>query len=514
MAAEILINRSLRETRVARIEGGQLVEIHIERNRDRGIVGNIYRGRVTRVLPGMQAAFVEIGLQRTAFLYVTNILDPSKEDEASVDIDDDESPSDVSDGDDESGDAPPSTPAQKNISELIHEGESVLVQVVKEPMGTKGARLTGYVSIPGRFLVYLPDTRHVGVSRRIEVSDERTRLKQIIEKNRPAQGGFIVRTVAEGASEKHLKDDMDYLVKLWGSIKKNAGRQDGSGLVYADLDLATKIIRDRVGDDVERIVVDDAAVHKQLTKFVQSFLPKFKKRIEHYSERTMLFDSMGLESEISRAMGRKVWLKSGGYIVIDETEALTSIDVNTGRFVGRRNLEDTILQTNLEAVKEIAYQIRLRNLGGIIVLDFIDMTRGQNRDRIYQNLLDELKRDPVRTNVLPISELGLIEMTRKRTQESLRQRLTSVCAYCDGRGYTKSRESTAYQILRAFEKESAQDPASTSLALYCHPKIASFFTEDDRASIDELEKKLGRRVVIKIDPNLHLEEYEIFTREA
>ena len=512
MGSEILINKSLRETRVARIENGQLVEIHIERSRDRGPVGNIYQGRVTRVLPGMQAAFVEIGLSRTAFLYVTNILDPEKDVVP-------EEPEDLAEGESDSEHADPSAePARfdeaRNISELIREGETVLVQVIKEPMGTKGARLTGYVSIPGRYLVYLPDTRNVGVSKRIENSEERSRLKQIIEKNRPAQGGFIVRTVAEGASEKNLRDDMDYLVKLWGSIKKIAQKQSEPGLVYADIDLATRIVRDRVTEDVDRIMVDDLEMHKRMTKFVQAFLPRFKKRIELHTEKIPLYEHHGLETEISRAISRKVWLKSGGYIVIDETEALTSIDVNTGRFVGRRNLEDTILQTNVEAVKEIAYQIRLRNLGGIIVLDFIDMARNQHRDRIYQSLLEELRRDPVKTNVLPVSGLGLVEMTRKRTQESLRQRLTSPCQYCDGRGYLKSRETLVYQILRECEKEALTAPDSQAVALYCHPHIAQYFTEEDRSSVEDLEKKIGLRLSIKVDPNLHFEDYEIFTRDA
>jgi len=518
MATEILINEALRETRVARIENGQLVEIHIERERERSIVGNIYKGKVTRVLPGMQAAFLEIGLSRTAFLYVSNILDPQKNadaPESDSHFDEDASSEATTDDTDEEEKEVPRE-SHRNISELIREGEMVLVQVIKEPMGTKGARLTGYISLPGRYLVYLPDTRHIGVSRRIENSDERSRLISIIEKNRPAQGGFIVRTVAENASEKNLKDDMEYLVKLWGSVKKGAQKQNQPGLVYSDLDLATKIIRDRVTDDVDRIVVDDLGMFKQITKFIQTFLPRFKKRIELYSDKIPIFEHSGIESEISRAIARKVWLKSGGYIIIDETEALTSIDVNTGRFVGRRNLEDTILQTNLEAVREIAYQIRLRNLGGIIVLDFIDMGKSQHKDRIYQALLEELRKDPVRTNVLPISDLGLIEMTRKRTQESLAQRMTSPCSYCDGRGYVKSKETIAYQILRDCEKEATLNTASAgnAMMIYCHSQLAELFAEEERSSVEEFEKKVGRRLSIKIDTNLHLEEYEIFTRDA
>jgi ribonuclease G len=448
-------------------------------------------------------------------LYVSNILDPNREDEEPAEEEpENDEVSELDEAAAQITEHAHTGPAALNITDLIREGEQVLVQVIKEPMGTKGARLTGYISVPGRYLVYLPDTRHIGVSRRIDDPEERNRLRQIIEKNRPNQGGFIVRTVAEGASEKNLKDDMDYLVKLWGSIKKAAQKQNEPGLVYADLDLAMKIIRDRVTEDVERIVVDDLGTYKQMTKFIQAFLPRFKKRIELHSDKVPLFEHHAIETEIARAIARRVWLKSGGYIVIDETEALTAVDVNTGRFVGRRNLEDTILQTNLEAVKEIAYQIRLRNLGGIIILDFIDMTRSQHRERIYQTLLEELRKDPVRTNVLNISELGLIEMTRKRTQESLRQRLTSPCQYCDGRGYVKSRDTVAFQILRDCEKEARGNPAGRTLALYCHPSIAGFFAEDERAAVEELEKRIDRRLTIKIDPNLHLEEYEIFTREV
>jgi ribonuclease G len=505
MNAQILINQSLRETRVARIENNELVEFFVERKKDRSFVGNIYKGRVARVLPGMQAAFVEITLPKAGFLYAGNVYDPTRD---SVD------PEVASE--DPEGTAPASDDSTKNISELVREGESVLVQVIKEPLGSKGARLTGYLSIPGRFLVYLPNSKHLGVSRRIEDPAERERLKKIVTKNRPTQGGFIVRTVAEGAGEKHLKDDMDYLVRSWGSIKKAAEKQKGPGLIYSELDLATRMIRDRVSEDVERILVNDLDLFKRVTKFVQNFLPRFKKRIEIHDKKTPLFDLFGIETEIARSLGRKVWLKSGGYIVIDETEALTTVDVNSGRFVGTRNFEDTILQTNMEAVKEIAYQIRLRNLGGIIVLDFIDMEKSQHRERIYETLMTELRKDPVKTNVLPISELGLIEMTRKRTQESLRQKLMSPCSYCDGRGFVKSKETLASQIVRDCLKEAelSRGQQPSHLAIYCHPQIASFFAEEDRDAVDYLEKETGLRLVVKADPNLHLEEYEIFSKES
>jgi ribonuclease G len=519
MGTEICINRTLQETRVARIENGSLVELSVERGKERSIVGNIYVGRVTRVLPGMQAAFVEIGLSRTAFLYVSHILDPSRAEELNAkeeeNFEDESSASETADST-EDMDSMKARPElqQKNISELIKEGEKVLVQVIKEPIGTKGARLTGYVSIPGRYLVYIPESKHIGISRRIENEEERGRLKSIIEKNRPKQGGVIVRTVAIGATEKNLKDDLEYLVKLWGSIKKAGEKQSQPGIVHTDLDLSLKIIRDRVTEDVDRIVIDDLASFKQMTKFIQNFLPRFKKRIELFSDKTPLFSHYGIETEIQRAMARKIWLKSGGYIVIDELEAFTAIDVNTGRFVGRRNLEDTIYQTNMEAVKEIAYQVRLRNLGGIIVLDFIDMDRPQHRDSVYQSLLEELKKDPVRTNVLPVSDLGLIEMTRKRTQESLSQKLTDSCDYCDGTGYVKSRETVVFEILRTCEKEGPQVPSNGVLAVYCHPLIAEFLTDENKVDMADFEKKINCRLSIKVDPNIHLEEFEVFSRET
>jgi ribonuclease G len=326
MGTEILINKGLRDVRVARLENGHLAELHLEHGKERGLVGNIYKGRVTRVLPGMQAAFVDIGLARTGFLYVNKILDPNRNlsDETSNFEEDDDPLSADKDFDEDSS---PETPAA-NISELIKEGEDILVQITKEPMGNKGARLTGYVSIPGRYLVYIPETNMIGISRRIEDPDERNRLRELVEKNKPKNGGIIVRTVAEGASDKNLKDDLDYLLKVWGSIKKNFEKQNKPGLVYADFDLALKIIRDRVSDDVDRIIVDDGELLKKLNKFIQSFLPRFKKRVELFQQPGGLFDHFGIESDINRAISKKVWLKSGGYIIIDETEAMTTIDVN------------------------------------------------------------------------------------------------------------------------------------------------------------------------------------------
>lgn len=514
MPAQILISQSFRETRVARLENDELVEFFVERHKESSHVGNIYKGKINRVLPGMQAAFVDIGLERAGFLYAGNVFD--KEREAANSAEEDRSLDDPEIEAEELESKTPNRPSYepRNISELVHEGQSLLVQVVKDPMGTKGARLSGNLSIPGRFLVYLPDSSHLGISRRIESTEERDRLKEIVEKNRPKQGGFIIRTVAEGAREKHIKDDLDYLVRSWGSIKKAADKTKKNGAVFSDLNLATKFIRDRVTDDVEKIIVDNLDLYKSVNKFIQSFLPRFKKRIEVYSKDVPIFEEYGIESEISRALQRKVWLKSGGYIIIDETEALTTIDVNSGRFVGGRNLEDTILQTNLEAVKEIAYQIRLRNLGGIIVVDFIDMNKSVNRERIYSMFADELEKDPVKSNILPLSELGLIEMTRKRTQESLRKKLMAPCSNCDGRGSIKSNETLAAQLIRDCLKEANLDTTKHSLVVYCHPTLAGYFAEEDREAVDYIEQETHRELMIKADPNLHLEDYEIFCKET
>ncbi len=524
MSSQILINKGPGETRIARLDHGELTEIYIERTNEVSIVGNIYKGRVNRIVPGMQAAFIDIGLEKDGFLYAGNIIDPNSSETSDVLADPEV---DLEEEVNEKVALPSATDSAETrnfksfrqipeISKLLRHGEEILVQVIKEPLGTKGARLSGFVSIPGRFLVYLPNSNHLGVSRRIENELERSRLKEIIEKSRPAQGGLIVRTVAEGASAKHLKDDLEYLIRTWGVIKKQSEKGKAPSVVHADLDLASRILRDRVTEDVEKIEVDDIATYKHLQKFSTNFLPRFKKRIELYaSEKTPIFDLHGIEAEIHRALNRKVWLKSGGYIVIDENEALTTIDVNSGKYVGGRSLEETILQTNVEAVKEVAYQIRLRNIGGIIVVDFIDMERSSHRDRIYEAFLEELKKDPVKTNVLPISQLGLIEMTRKRTHESLRRKLMEECPSCDGLGLIRSRETIASQIIRACLAESkSASSLSSTLIVYCHPAVATFFAEDAREAIVHLEEQTKRKLSIKTDPNFQQDDYEVFSKDS
>jgi ribonuclease G len=517
-SSEILISRSVGETRVARLENGELTEFLVERENVKSLLGGIYKGRISRVLPGMQAAFVDLGLSKTGFLYVDLVVDPeAQHNQVIEDVIDPEEAQSQNDEEDEGATELSLNPERRKnrpIQELLREGEDILVQVTKEPMGTKGPRLTGYVSLPGRYLVYLPDSQTVGVSRRIEDAEERNRLKEIVEKIRPPKGGIIVRTVAEGASEKNLKDDLEYILKVWGNLKKSFEKQKTIGLLWQDFDLSLRIVRDRVTDDVERILVDDLHLYKQMTKFIQLFSSKMKKKVELFAQvTTSLFETYGIEAEVNRATARKVWLKSGGYILIDETEALISIDVNTGRFVGKRNLEETLLLTNLEALKEIAYQIRLRNLGGIIVIDFIDMERAEHRERVYSTFCEEMKKDPVKTQVYPMSPLGLVELTRKRTRESLSKTLTCPCPVCEGWGHVESKETFAYRIFRACEKESKLAVEGQGLVLYLPPDMATFVTESLKGLLEDLEKRLSKRVMIRVDENLLPREFEVYAHD-
>ncbi|OGR30747.1 MAG: ribonuclease G, partial [Desulfuromonadales bacterium GWC2_61_20] len=405
MAKELVINTTSHETRVALIENGHIAELYIERNRERGIVGNIYQGKVIRVLPGMQAAFVDIGLEKAAFLYVADVLDEMEAVEQFVDGQPQHAR--PADGSEEGPVLPP-------IEELLDEGEELLVQIAKEPLGTKGARITSHISLPGRHLVYMPTVDHIGISRRIENEEEKDRLRGIIEAIRPPGTGFIVRTAAEGKSDEDLLADMEFLVGLWQDISRRRENRSAPALIHSDLDVTSKVLRDILTEDVDRIVVDSQVEHDKIVAFIDTFMPKLKYVIDLYDSEEPIFDAFGLEVEIARALGRKVWLKSGGYIIIEQTEALTAIDVNTGRFVGKHNLEDTILKTNLEAVKEIAFQLRLRNIGGLIIIDFIDMEKEAHREKVHSALEEALRIDKAKTNILKISELGLAEMTRKR----------------------------------------------------------------------------------------------------
>ena len=417
MVNELIINSRPHEVRVALVENGVVLELHIERKTGQELAGNIYRGRVVRVLPGMQAAFVDIGFDRTAFLYVSDVHKDF------VGLEQMMFHSSVNNGhplseEQEELKPNPLTGMSFNIEDLLHEGEDIMVQVAKEPIGTKGARLTSHISLPGRHLVLMPTVNHIGVSRRIEDAEERERLRNIIEELRPGEFGFIARTVSEGADRDKLKSEMDFLLKLWTNVRERMAKLTNPGLLHRDLNVSLRSVRDLFTREVDRLIIDSEEEHKSIMEFIETFAPRLKYSVELYNGIDPIYDTYGVEMEISRALEKKIWLKSGGYIVIEQTEAMTAIDVNTGSYVGTRNVEETILKTNLEAVKEIAYQLRLRNIGGLIVIDFIDMEKKPNQDRVFMTLKDALTKDKAKTYVLRMSELGLIEMTRKRTKES------------------------------------------------------------------------------------------------
>jgi len=490
MAKDLVINTTSHETRVALIENGHICELYIERTRERGIVGNIYQGKVIRVLPGMQAAFVDIGLEKAAFLYVADVLDEMEAVEQFVEG-----------GSEEPLPLPP-------IEDLLQEGQELLVQVAKEPIGTKGARITSHISLPGRHLVYMPTVDHVGISRRIENEEEKERLRALIEGIRPAGTGFIVRTAAEGKSEDDLRSDMEFLVGLWKDISQRRENRTAPCLIHSDLDVTSKVLRDILTEDVDRIVVDSSDEYDKIVRFLGTFMPRLKYDIVHYEGEEPIFDAYGLEVEIARALGRKVWLKSGGYIIIEQTEALTAIDVNTGRYVGKHNLEDTILKTNLESVREIAFQLRLRNIGGLIIIDFIDMEREAHREKVHAALEEALKNDKSKTNILKISELGLVEMTRKRVRESIGRTLCEPCPYCDGKGYVKSRTTMVYEIFRELRRE-IRDIPGYRLTLFVHPDIAALLYDEERYGIEELERRFEKQIAINARPGFHQEQFEI-----
>lgn len=497
MSSDLIINATPVETRVALLENGVISDLIVERAKEKGLVGSIYKGRIIRVLPGMQACFVDIGLDRAAFLYVGDIRDDSiTSDEVILD-------------DSEEVSKPP--PPKSQIQDLVKEGQEILVQVAKDPIGTKGARITMHVSLPGCNLVYMPTVSHIGISRRIESEAERKRLKEIVQSVRPPEGGFIVRTACEGVSQKSIKNDMEFLTKLWKEVQKSYEKRSGPGCIHEDLDVELRAVRDLFSEDVKRLVVDDARAHKKILKFINQFMPRLKNNVEIYSGEEPIFDHFGIEMELSRALGRKVWLKSGGYIIIDEAEALVAIDVNTGRYVGRHNLEDTIIKTNLEAVKEIAYQLKLRNCGGIIILDFIDMERESNRDKVLAALKEEFQKDRAKTNILDMSSLGLVEMTRKRTRESLVRTLCEPCSYCDGKGFIKSKTTICYEVFRELQRES-RDPEATVTQVHVHPDVADWLYDEEREMLEQTEENLGRRIVIKTEPSFHLEQFEVFSK--
>ena len=507
MASELIINTRPHETRVALVENGTVVELHIERKTGQELMDNVYRGRIVRVLPGMQAAFVDIGLDRTAFLYVADVnkdfreleqtmLRNSLEDEQAFQETDHGTPDAISG-------------ISLSIEDLLHEGQDIMVQISKEPIGNKGARVTSYISIPGRHLVLMPTVNHIGVSRRIEDPEERERLREMMHEIRPDELGFIVRTVSEGADQAKLKSEMEFLLRLWDSIQQRMTKLSTPALLYKDLTISLRSVRDLFTQEVDRLIIDSREEYGNIMEFINTFAPRLKHSVELYEGAEPIFDAYGIEMEISRALEEKIWLKSGGYIVIELTEALTAIDVNTGSYVGKRNLEETILKTNLEAVKEIAYQLRLRNIGGLIIIDFIDMEKKANRERVFMALKESLSKDKAKTHIAQMSELGLIEMTRKRTRENLNRLLSEPCYYCEGRGTLKSKKTICCEIFRDLEREALQSPEADHIYIKVHPDIDTALKEDEQESMVDIEKRTARRIIILADDSLHWEQYEI-----
>ena len=498
MPHQLLVESDPHQTRVAVLEDERLTEIFVERHRSRGLVGNVYKGRVTRVLPGMQAAFVDIGLERDAFLYVSDVVENV---DAVEDLDLAQA----------AGAAALPHPAEghPSIDDLLKPGQEIIVQVAKDPLPGKGARISTHVTLPGRYLVLLPTVRHFGVSRRIDDEAERARLLALIGELPAPATGLIVRTVGEGRGAEEFAADLEYLEGLWAAIRRRAAKASAPTLLHRDHDLALRVVRDVVNRDFSVLWVDGEETYERLVEFLDQVQPALVSRLKLYRQEEPLFERFGIEPQIEAALHSKVWLKSGGYIVINPTEALVAIDVNTGRFVGRTNLEQTVLQTNLEAVREIVRQIRLRDLGGIIVIDLIDMVEQEHRDLVFTRLGEELKKDRSKTKVLSISEFGLVEITRKRSRTNLERLLTQPCPYCGGAGRIQAVATTCLTLRREVLRRAGLRTRPTELLLRVHPEVAAAFRGEERAVLDELKQALGAPLLIQSDPELHHERFDV-----
>ena len=492
MSEEILVNVTPRETRVAVIENGMLQELHIERGWRRGVVGNIYKGKVQRVMPGMQAAFVEVGLERAAFLHANDIVRSS--------------PDAVVDGEEAALPTPPPAP----IMDLLRDGQDIVVQVVKDPIGSKGARLTTQISIPSRYLVLLPQSKVIGVSARIEDEAERHRLKQAVTELAGLHGGhgYIIRTNAEGQPVEALAEDIAYLSRVWNVVERRGRESPSCSVLYEDLSLPLRAVRDLIRKDVEKVKVDSKETHERLQAFVAKYMPVLAERIELYSGERPIFDLYGVEDEIGRGLDKQVPLKSGGYLVIDQTEAMTTVDVNTGSFLGQRNLEETVFRTNLEAAQAVARQLRLRNLGGIIIIDFIDMDDPEHRRQVLRTLEKSLAKDHAKTTVYEFSPLGLVEMTRKRTVESLARQLSEPCPECSGRGSIKTTETVTYEIFREITRAVRQFEAARLLVI-ASPKVVARITDEESTAVAELEEFLGKSIRFQADDQYLQEQFDV-----
>jgi ribonuclease G len=538
----MIISSTPHETRVAILEDDQVVEVFIERESSRGVVGNIYKGRVSKVLPGMQSAFVDLGLDRDAFLYVSDVISPTEEAleedeeparatsdpfeaepggapaiEGELASDSPERPEGTAgeaDAAPRGGRARERMPPTARIEDLLKEGQEVVVQVVKEPLGTKGARITSHLSLPGRFLVYMPTVDHIGVSRKIDSRDERRRLRGIVQRFREQSGlpgGVIIRTAASNRSEQDLLADLTYFQQVWNEIHRRREGERTPAVLFREESLVTKLLRDLLTEHFTAIRLDDETEHRRVTSLLSRIMPSMLPRVKLYMKDYPIFDEYGVQSEIDKALRSKVWLKSGGYIVINQTEALVAIDVNTGRYVGKKSagrLEDTIVKTNLEAVKEIIRQIRLRDLGGIIVLDFIDMEDKKNRQKVAQAVEQELRKDRAPSKAVQVSDFGLIIITRKRVKSSLERQLTEPCPYCSGTGTIKTSATICYDILTEVKKVSA-DLDGYSLVLRVNPEIARALKEESRSVLKELESTVGRPVTVRSDEQLHHEQFDL-----
>lgn len=499
MTSELIINAMGEESRVALLEGGQVVELYIERKRDASLVGNIYKGKVIKVLPGMQSSFIDIGLEKATFLYVADIMRDLEEyysafvDNEIDDLEIDKKTEFIC--------------KPLSIEELIQEGQELLVQVSKDPIGTKGARVTSYVTIPGRYIVLMPSVEHVGISRRIENEEARQRLKTIAAEIKPKNFGLIMRTASEDATKEEICRDLEFLLLLWDNTQNKKEKLSAPALLYGDIDLLFRSVRDFMTYDVERLVIDSHEEYDRLREFAKTYFPRLIDKIELYEGKEPIFDAFAIELDISRALNRRVWLKSGGYIVIDQTEAMTVIDVNTGKYVGKESLEETILKTNLEAVKEIAYQIRLRNIGGIIIIDFIDMERIESREKVSKAFTDIMKKDRAKSTIYNISELGIVQMTRKRVRDSLERVLCEYCPYCEGRGFIKSTRTITYEIFRKLNKISPQK--GTTIIINANPAVAELLSDDERSGLEEIENTFDINIIVKEDVNIHQENYKI-----
>ena len=485
MSEEILINVTPQETRVAVVENGVLQEVYIERTRQRGIVGNIYKGRVVRILPGMQAAFIDIGLERTAFLHASDIRSSSLPENGA-------------------GASPP-------IHELLHDEEEIVVQVLKDPIGTKGARLTMQITLPARYLVFLPYSRHIGISQKIGDETTRERLRELVKSAMPVdteEGGYILRTLAETAAEEEIETDIRYLRRVWSACQERIRTAPARSLIHEDLPLALRAMRDLVRGNVEKIRIDSREIYTKAIDFGIEFIPEVADRIEHYPGERPIFDLYSVEDEIEKALDRKVMLKSGGYLILDQTEAMTTIDVNTGAYVGHRNLEETLFKTNLEAAQAIARQLRLRNLGGMIIVDFIDMAEAEHKRQVLRALERALARDRTKVYMTEMSPLGLVELTRKRTRESLEHVLCQPCPVCEGRGMVKTAQTICYEIFREILREARQYGADEYLVLASQP-VVDVLLDEEAGSLVKLQEFIGKPIQLKVEPFYTQEQYDV-----